>query len=372
MSDDPGVAGAGIQLPLTGVAPAIRASTLLNTPAPDSESETLHSGALPGCDEATAGQTRLGQAEATTAAESGSVQPAGSTRIARQLSTRARVRILIELLEDPSPTVWTQVRRELERLARPAESQLRRACNADSPLVRARARALCLARGRRAVLRRLVSFASRREISLESGLFLLARLEQPQLDVRPYLMQFDALAAEVLRRVESRPPTLDRSLALVAYLGQEIGLTGDREDFHHPDNIYVHRVLERKRGMPLTLAAIYQFVGRRAGIQSALVPLPGHVMLRVRGGGKSALVDVFQGGEQRTERDLLHYLAEHNLPFQPSWFRDADDASMFQRQVANLRNSYAQRGLKREARGLESVLSALERRASLLARGVRA
>ncbi len=327
---------------------------------------------MPGCAESTADQTRLGQAEDTIAAESGTVRPAASTRIARQLSTRARVRTLIELLEDPSPTVWTQVRRELERLARPADSQLRRACNADSPLVRARARALLLARGRRAVLRRLASFASRREISLESGLFLLARLEQPELDVRPYLMQFDALAAEVLRRVESRPPTLDRSLALVAYLGQEIGLTGDREDFHHPDNIYVHRVLERKRGMPLTLAAIYQFVGRRAGIQSALVPLPGHVMLRVRGGGKSALVDVFQGGEQRTERDLLHYLAEHNLPFQPSWFRDADDASMFQRQVANLRNSYAQRGLKREARGLESVLSVLERRASLLARGVRA
>ena len=284
---------------------------------------------------------------------------------------RQRCRSLVELLDDPSPTVWTQVRRELERLGRAAAAPLRRACDDPSPLVRSRARSLSMARGRRSVLRRLTAFASRREINLESGLFLLARLERPDLDVRPYLMQFDALAAEVLRRVETRPPTLERALAMVSYLGQEIGLRGDSEDYHHPDNIYLHRALERRRGMPLTLAAIYQSVGRRAGIQSALVPLPGHVMLRVRGGGKSALVDVFEGGEQRTERDLLRLLAANNLPFQPAWFRDADDASMFQRQVANLMNSYAQRGLRREARGLQWVLTVLERRASLLARGAR-
>jgi regulator of sirC expression with transglutaminase-like and TPR domain len=283
-------------------------------------------------------------------------------RAARSPDLRERIRTLVELLDDPSPTVWTQVRRELLRLARPAASALRRACDHPSPLVRSRARALILAHGRGKVLRRLIAFASRREIRLESGLFLLARLEEPQLDIRPCMLQFDALAAEVLRRVESRPPTLDRSLALVAYLSQEIGLRGDSDDYHHPDNIYVHRALERKRGMPLTLAAIYQSVGRRAGIQSALVPLPGHVMLRIRGGGKSALVDVFQGGEQRTERDMLHYLAELKLPFQPSWFRDADDASMFQRQVSNLMNSYSKRGLSREARGLARVITALELR----------
>lgn len=284
---------------------------------------------------------------------------------------RRRCRTLVELLDDPSTTVWTQVRRELERLGRAADAPLRMACDAASPLLRSRARALLLARGRKSVVRRLISFAGRREINLESGLFLLARLERPELDVRPYLMQFDALAAEVLRRIESRPPTLERAMALVSYLGQEIGLRGDTGDYHHPDNIYLHRALERRRGMPLTLAAIYQSVGRRAGIQSALVPLPGHVMLRVRGGGKSALVDVFEGGEQRTERDLLRLLAANKLPFQPNWFRDADDASMFQRQVNNLKNSYVERGLLREARGLKLVLTVLERRASLLARGAR-
>jgi regulator of sirC expression with transglutaminase-like and TPR domain len=248
---------------------------------------------------------------------------------------------------------------------------LKSACDDPSPLVRSRARALLATRARAAVLRRLIAFASRREIDLESGMFLLARMENPDLDVRACILQLDAFAAEVLTRIESLPPTLERSLKLVEFLAGEQGFRGDSADYHHPDNIYLHRALERRRGMPLTLAAIYLFVARRAGLDAALVPVPGHVMLRVRGGGQSALIDVFQSGERRTERQMLHYLAELNLPFQPSWFRDADDASMFQRQVANLKNSYKQRGLTREARGLASVSFVLQRRAELLASGAR-
>lgn len=298
--------------------------------------------------------------------------PPPSPAVLSRRARRARIECLIRLLDDESTTVWTHVRHELQRHGRAAESALKRAGNDASPRVRSRSRALLLSRGRERVVRRLIAFASRREVALESGLFLLSRLDQPDLDVRPYLMQIDALAAEVLRRVESRPPTLERAMVLVQYLGQELALRGDSEDYHHPDNIYLHRTLERRRGMPLTLAAIYHFVGTRAGIETSLVPLPGKVMLRVRGGDKTALIDVFDGGEPRTERELLDFLAEHNLPFRPTWFRNADDATMFQRQVANLRNSYAKRGMQREVRGLELVLAALERRAGLLASGTSA
>lgn len=308
-----------------------------------------------------------GAAGAPAPCDAPTPQGRGQRAAAERSALRRRVATLVGLLEDPSPSVWNPVRRELERLGRAALPKLRRAANHPLPLVRSRARALLFARGRRQVLRRLTCFAARPEIDLERGLFLLARLERPELDLRPFLMQLDAYAAEVLRRIEDTPPTLERSLALVDFLAREQGFTGDREDYHHPDNVHLHRVLEKRRGMPLSLAAVHQFVGRRAGIRSALVPLPGHVLLRVRGGGKSALIDVFHGGEKKSERDLLEYLASHNLPFQPSWFRDADDATMFQRQVNNLRNSYARRGLMREARGLSTVLAVLDRRAGQLA-----
>lgn len=275
---------------------------------------------------------------------------------------RARLSTLIELLDDPSPTVWGEVRRELERHGREAITALLRVTRGASPRARGRARIVLLSLERGRVLRRLAGFACQPTIDLERGLWLLSRLEEPGLDVRPYLLALDAMAAEVTRRIETRPPNLERALVLAQYLGAELGFRGDQADYHHPDNIYLHRAIERRQGMPLTLAAIYLCIARRAKIDAALVPLPGHVMLRLRAAGKSALVDVFRGGEQKTERDVLQYLAEHNLPFNPSWLRDADDAAMFQRQINNLRASYQRRGLWREVNGLEQVLAALQRR----------
>ena len=61
---------------------------------------------------------------------------------------------------------------------------------------------------------------------------------------------------------------LDRGQALVDYLGRELGSGGSTGDFHHPDNSHFPRVLEKKRGMPLALSAVYVFVARRAGIRA--------------------------------------------------------------------------------------------------------
>jgi regulator of sirC expression with transglutaminase-like and TPR domain len=260
--------------------------------------------------------------------------------------------------------VLSEVRREFDRRGKGALATLRRASRHADPQIRGRARLLLLSRDRDRVLRRLAGYAGRPEIRLENGLWILSRLEQPNLDMRPYLLALDAMAAEVIRRIENKPPGLERALVLPQYLGQELGYSGDEDDYHHPDNIYLHRAIERRRGMPLTLAAVYQCVARRAGLSVSPVPIPGHVMLRLREGGKSALIDVFKGGERRTERDLLKYLAEQHLPFNPSWFRDADDASMFQRQINNLRGSYRRRELGHLVQGLELVLERLQARAS--------
>lgn len=224
-----------------------------------------------------------------------------------------------------------------------------------------RARKMLLDAGRAESARRLARFACKREIDLERGLWILSRFEEPELDVRPWVLELDALAAEVVRRTEGRPPTAERALVLCEYLGSERGFEGDDGDYHHPDNVYLHRALARRRGLPLTLAAIYLFVARRAGISAAVMPLPGHVMLRLHGEDRSVIVDPFEGGETRTERDCLKYLAERGLAFEPSWFRDADDASMLLRQTLNLCSSYRRRGLSREARLLGLTLSALRR-----------
>lgn len=216
--------------------------------------------------------------------------------------------------------------------------------------------------GRADVARRLIRLSARESVDLERGLWLLSRFEEPALDVRPYSLALDAMAAEVLRRVERAPPGEARCRRLVDYLANELGYRGGESDYHHPDNVYLHRAIVRKRGLPLTLAAIYAAVARRAGMRAALVGLPGHVVLRLHESTRSVLVDPFHRGASLSQRDCMQYLADFGLPFNPRWFDDADDASMLRRQVANLANSLRRRSLAREVELLERVGRALEAR----------
>lgn len=57
------------------------------------------------------------------------------------------------------------------------------------------------------------------------------------------------------------------------------GFAGDVARYYDPSNSLIHRVLERRRGIPITLAAVVAEVGRRHGVALALVGMPGHVLL---------------------------------------------------------------------------------------------
>jgi hypothetical protein len=85
-------------------------------------------------------------------------------------------------------------------------------------------------------------------------------------------------------------------------------------------------------------------------------------VLRLYGREQNLIVDPFQGGETKSQAALMAYLARNRRSFQPSWFRDADDAGLFQRQVHNLVRALVEHGQRREAALLGRLLRALARR----------
>ena len=289
-----------------------------------------------------------------------SVKPEALPRDGRGLLLRLDA--LARLLGDESPTVWREIQREVDVAGKIAVPMLKRtARHDDSPRARARARQLLLARDRKLVVRRLIRFACKPIKDLERGLLLLARHHSPDLDVRPYKKALDGLAREVARRAANCRSDAERCRVLCEYLGRELRYGGELDDYHHPDNAHLHRTIERNTGLPLTVTALYMFVARRIGLRVAPLPLPGHVMLRAYGGEETVIVDPFYYGHVRTERECLQYLAQNGLKFQAEWFRDADDRTMFERQVMNLYKCYELRGLTRELRGLRPLMRVLRR-----------
>ncbi len=154
------------------------------------------------------------------------------------------------------------------------------------------------------------------EVPLARGALLIALSERPGLDVSDYEQRIARIAEEARRRLASTAgdPLPARAAPLHELLFDELGFCGDEQHAGSVEALLLPDVLDERRGMPITLAVLYAEVGRRAGLPTDIVGLPGHVIARLgapprpggdppeAGGdgdgaaGATTLVDVFAGG----------------------------------------------------------------------------
>src|SRR5437667_1819167 len=155
---------------------------------------------------------------------------------------------------------------------------------------------------------------------------MIARVEYPKLDAGPYLDQLDALGREAQRRVSEAPISNDtplhadperyaRVIALNNYLFRELQFVGNEVQYEDPRNSFLNEVLDRRTGIPITLALLYMEVARRAGLHVVGVNFPGHFLVRCpapRGmpHARDLIIDAYHGGALLSEEDLLRRYAQ--------------------------------------------------------------
>lgn len=198
---------------------------------------------------------------------------------------------------------------------------------------------------------RLAALAARQddEIDLGLGALLIAQDDRPELDIDAWLRRLDLLAAEAAPAVQAAADEADRVRALCRFLF-DARLEGDRETYDAPDNSHLDRVLERGKGMPITLAVVLIEVARRLGLPLVGVGFPGHFLVRHR--RLDLLLDPFDEGRELSEADCRAIL-ERTTGGQVEWdgelLRPATPREVLARINRNLKGSHLRRGQLREA-----------------------
>lgn len=203
---------------------------------------------------------------------------------------------------------------------------------------------------------------------------VVARIEYPRLDPAPYLGQLDAMGAEAAARLAraGRLSPLDRLGVLNAYLFGELGFSGNQERYDDPRNSFLNQVLERRTGIPITLAVVYIEVARRAGVRVDGVSFPGHFLLRAplgpRGGaggpGRAAVIlDPFHRGAILSERDCARLLREQvgeDAIFHRRLLQPATKLQILARMLVNLKRTYVHYRSFPQAYAVTELLLALD------------
>jgi regulator of sirC expression with transglutaminase-like and TPR domain len=241
---------------------------------------------------------------------------------------------LLRLLRDDDPATLNLLKGQLATRGVSALPEMRALLAADDPVV---------ARHVRDVIAQIESdeadasfgkFCASfgRDGDLEEAAWRLAAVFMPGEDFASQRALLDAWGAEVARRLVGVESELDRIETLVEFLGDDVGLRGNAEDYDNINNSLLPEVIDTRLGIPITLSLVYIVVGRRAGIPVSGAGLPGHFLIRY---GQN-FFDPFHGGARVGLDECRARVAQHGLKLSASTLQPFPAPQFLARMLNNI------------------------------------
>ncbi len=174
------------------------------------------------------------------------------------------------------------------------------------------------------------------QIPLDEAAALIAAHAYPGLDVASVLVQLDEMA-------DGAPADLD---GLLHHLFEVLGFSGNASRYGDPRNSFLNDVLQRRLGIPISLAVVTMEVGRRVDLPFEGIGMPGHFLVR-HAATPRVFVDPFGGGRILDQADceaLFHLMHGESTGFDSSMLVPTGKRAMLARMLANLRQLYLATG----------------------------
>ena len=147
------------------------------------------------------------------------------------------------------------------------------------------------------------------DIPLTEAALAIAQDIEPRLDLGATQSEIDRLAATLKARLPSDAGQVHKLRVLNRYFFHELGFSGNANDYHDPDNSYLPKVLERRRGIPISLAVLFMEIGQQIGLPLRGVSFPGHFLVKLKVRAGDIYLDPFSG-ESLSRRQIEERLAE--------------------------------------------------------------
>ncbi|MDA0999501.1 MAG: transglutaminase-like domain-containing protein [bacterium] len=189
-------------------------------------------------------------------------------------------------------------------------------------------------------------------LDLEEGALLIASFGAPLQEVRRCSFALDTMAQAIEGAVRSVSSPEEKLGKLADYLHRELGLDGDRENYYNPENSYLHSVIERRRGIPITLSAIYILMGRRLDLPIQGVGMPGHFVVKYDAPDGPIFLNPYERGRVMTVADCAATVRALGYHFDTRFLSETPARLIVERMLNNLIGIFQREGDEMRARQL--------------------
>jgi regulator of sirC expression with transglutaminase-like and TPR domain len=172
----------------------------------------------------------------------------------------------------------------------------------------------------------------------------IAKVEYPDLDVDRYRRALDEFARDGRSSITARGRRGVEQFN--EFFFNTLRFHGNAKDYYDPRNSYLNDVIERRTGIPITLAAVYCEVGRRLGLKAHGVGFPGHFLAKCLVSGGEILIDCFHARTVTRDdcQELLDSFSPGSPPLSDEMLEIAAPRDILSRMLNNLRQIHARRG----------------------------
>jgi regulator of sirC expression with transglutaminase-like and TPR domain len=281
---------------------------------------------------------------------------------AKELS-ESQWKALVNLLGDDDPSIYQTVREKIVSFGEDAGEWLRPYRLSNDPVLRRRAREIVQHFDRQEADTWFLAFCLKHgeEFDLEEGVWLLALTQYPEINVGAYRALLDHFAAEIRERIDFSETNKEILTTINNYVFDELGFSGDQESYYDPQNSYLNRVVDRRRGNPINLSLLYLLLARRLELPVAGIGLPGHFICRHQSTSEEIYIDPFHHGKFLTKADCIQYLVSGSHGLQDEFLAPVSTRRVLMRICSNLHQIYSQMELTEETTRLQRYLVALAR-----------
>ena len=175
-------------------------------------------------------------------------------------------------------------------------------------------------------------------------------LAYPSLDISGLLSSIETMGKEVvlmLKKSGNIPPRPTQIIEKINDLLFNVQkFKPNTDDYYNPLNSYLNIVIERKRGIPITLCILYMRVARSVSFKMYPVNFPGHFLIKhiLEDNSGEIIVDPFNGGRIMDDYSLKALIEQaypqQNIPLTHALVEKASAAQVLIRMLNNLKGSY--------------------------------
>ena len=132
----------------------------------------------------------------------------------------------------------------------------------------------------------------------------LAGIDRPKVNFKKYIHHLEILGLDLANDGHMAETALQRADALQKVLHIRHGYEGDNKFYDDLQNANLMSVIDRRKGIPISLSILYIHAARFRGWDAEAVNFPGHTLVRIYGPNDQVIIDPFHKGAVLTARDL--------------------------------------------------------------------